>query len=179
MTPPNSDYTDHPSVYQSRLISFTSLLVQGVSNEKQRRVNLAITEKRGIAAIRELCRTRHASRQAFSLELTQRRQEAKTKRAGRWSGEAGGEELTQRRRGRGETQRKGNEGALLLCVPPRPLRLCVEFTALPRLIVPFLGGGVRGGVLVWVWGGRDGGAMGETAVGLYWCTPISSQAAKN
>src|ERR1035437_10164200 len=62
----NSDYTDHPSVYQSMLISFTSLLLQGVSNEKQRRVNLAITDNRGIAAIRELCRTRHASRQAFS-----------------------------------------------------------------------------------------------------------------
>src|ERR1035441_864213 len=61
----NSDYTDHPSVYQSRLISFTSLLLQGVSNEKQRRVNQPITEKYGIAAIRELCRTRHASRQAF------------------------------------------------------------------------------------------------------------------
>src|ERR1035438_7053257 len=66
---PNSDYTDHPSVYQSILISFTSFLLQGVSNEKQRRVNLAITEKRGIAAIRELCRTRHASRQAFSMRL--------------------------------------------------------------------------------------------------------------
>jgi hypothetical protein len=65
----NSDYTDHPSVYQSMLISFTSLLLQGVSNEKQRRVNLAITEKRGIAAIRELCRTRDASRQAFSMRL--------------------------------------------------------------------------------------------------------------
>jgi hypothetical protein len=67
--PPNSDYTDHPSVYQSMLISFTSLLLQGVSNEKQRRVNLAITVKRGIAAIRELCRTRHTSRQAFSMRL--------------------------------------------------------------------------------------------------------------
>ena len=33
------------------LISFTSLLLQGVSNEKQRRVHLAMTEKRGIAAI--------------------------------------------------------------------------------------------------------------------------------
>src|ERR1019366_1490881 len=65
----NSDYTDHPSVYQSVLISFTSLLLQGVSNEKQRRVNLAIAEKRGIAAIRELCRTRHASRQAFSMRV--------------------------------------------------------------------------------------------------------------
>src|ERR1035437_9616393 len=65
----NSDYTDPPSVYQCMLISFTSLLLQGVSNEKQRRVNLAITEKRGIAAIRELCRTRHASRQAFSMRL--------------------------------------------------------------------------------------------------------------
>src|ERR1039458_6513640 len=65
----NSDYTDHPSVYRSRLISFTSLLLQGVSDEKQRRVNLAITEKRGIAAIWELCRTRHASRQAFSHQL--------------------------------------------------------------------------------------------------------------
>jgi hypothetical protein len=65
----NSDYTDHPSVYRSRLISFTSLLLQGVSDEKQRRVNLAITEKRGIAAIRELCRTRDASRQAFSMRL--------------------------------------------------------------------------------------------------------------
>ena len=69
----NSDYTDHPFVYQSMLISFTSLLLQGVFNEKQRRVNLAITEKRRIAAIRELCRTRHASRQAFSMLLTQRR----------------------------------------------------------------------------------------------------------
>src|ERR1035441_899481 len=50
------------------LISFTSLLLQGVSNEKQRRANLAmtVTEKHGIAAIRELCRTHHASRQAFS-----------------------------------------------------------------------------------------------------------------
>src|ERR1039457_3976847 len=66
---PNSDYTDHPSVYQSMLISFTSLLFQCVSNEKQRRVNLAMTEKRGIAAIRELCRARHASRQAFSMRL--------------------------------------------------------------------------------------------------------------
>jgi hypothetical protein len=65
----NSDYTDHPSVYQSMLISFTSLLLQDVSNEKQRRINLAITEKRGIAAIRELCRTRDASRQAFSMRL--------------------------------------------------------------------------------------------------------------
>ena len=65
----NSDYTDHPAVYQSMLISFTSLLLQGVSNEKQRRVNLAIIDKRGIAAIRELCRTRHASRQAFSMRL--------------------------------------------------------------------------------------------------------------
>src|ERR1039458_5466996 len=65
----NSDYTDHPSVYQSMLISFTSLLLQGVSNEKQRRVNLAITENRGIDAIRELCRTRDASRQAFSMRL--------------------------------------------------------------------------------------------------------------
>src|ERR1019366_3018499 len=62
----NSDYTDHPSVYQSMLISFTSLLLQGVSNEKQRRVNLALTDNRVIAAIRELCRTRDASRQAFS-----------------------------------------------------------------------------------------------------------------
>src|ERR1039457_7527002 len=62
----NSDCTDHPSVYQSMLFSFTSLLLQGVSNEKQRRVNLAMAEKRGIAATRELCRTRHASRQAFS-----------------------------------------------------------------------------------------------------------------
>jgi hypothetical protein len=62
----NSDYTDHPSVYQSMLISFTSLLLQGISNEKQRRVNLAITDNRGIAAIREHCRTRDASRQAFS-----------------------------------------------------------------------------------------------------------------
>src|ERR1035441_2057997 len=69
----NSDYADHPFVCQSRLISFTSLLLQGVSNEKQRRVNLALTDKRGIAAIRELCRTRHASRQAFSRRLTQRR----------------------------------------------------------------------------------------------------------
>src|ERR1035438_3914399 len=69
----NSDYTDHPSVYQTVLISFTSLLLQVVSNEKQRRVNLAMTEKSGIAAIRELCRTRHASRQAFSMLLTQRR----------------------------------------------------------------------------------------------------------
>jgi hypothetical protein len=69
LLPPNSDYTDHPSVYQSMLISFTSRLLQGVSNEKQRRVNLAITEKRGIAAIRELCRTRHALRQAFSMRL--------------------------------------------------------------------------------------------------------------
>src|ERR1017187_8578727 len=65
----NSDYTDNPSVYQSVPISFTSLLLQGVSNEKQHRGNLAITEKRGIAAIRELCRTRHASRQAFSMRL--------------------------------------------------------------------------------------------------------------
>ena len=65
----NSDYTDHPSVYQSMLISFTSLLLQGVSNEKQRRVNRALTEKRRIAAIRELCRTRLASRQAFSMRL--------------------------------------------------------------------------------------------------------------
>ena len=63
----NSDYTDHPAVYQSMLISFTSLLLQGVSNEKQRRVNLAITDHRGIAAIRELCRTRHASRQASGV----------------------------------------------------------------------------------------------------------------
>src|ERR1035438_2464173 len=69
VTPPNGDYTDHPSVYQSRLISFTSLLLQGVSNEKQRRANLAISDNRGIAAIRELCRTRHASRQAFSMRL--------------------------------------------------------------------------------------------------------------
>ena len=148
------------------LISFTSFLLQGVSNEKQRRVNLAIAENRRIAAIRELCRTRHASRQAFSIQLTQRRKEAKTQRAGRGSGEAGGEELTQRRRGRGEAQRRDKEKALLLCVPPRPLRLCVEFTAFPRLIVPFLGGGVWGGVLVRVWGGRDGGAAGETAVSL-------------
>jgi hypothetical protein len=65
----NSGYTDHPSVYQSMLISFTSLLLQGVSNEKQRRVNLAMTEKRGIAAIRELCCTCDASRQAFSVRL--------------------------------------------------------------------------------------------------------------
>src|ERR1035437_7606405 len=120
------------------LISFTSLLFQDVSNEKQRRVNLAITDNRGIAAIRELCRTRHASRQAFSRRLTQRRLR-------RINAE------TQR------TRRKGKENALLLCVAPRPLRLCVEFTALPRLIVPFLGGGVWGGVLVRVWGGRDGG----------------------
>src|ERR1017187_4616022 len=62
----NSDYTDHPSVYQSMLISFTSLLLQGVPNEKQRRDNRALTEKHRIAAIREHCRTRHASRQAFS-----------------------------------------------------------------------------------------------------------------
>src|ERR1035437_5222419 len=67
--PPNSDYTDHPSVYQSMLISFTSLLLQGVSNEKQSRVNLAITDSGGIAAIREFCRRRHASRQAFSMRL--------------------------------------------------------------------------------------------------------------
>ena len=66
---PNSDYTDHPFVCQSISVSCTSLLLQGVSNEKQRRVNLAITEKRGMAAIRELCRTRHASRQAFSMPL--------------------------------------------------------------------------------------------------------------
>jgi hypothetical protein len=65
----NSDYTDHPSVYESMLISFTSLLLQVVSNEKQRRVNLAITDSSGIAAIRELYRTRHASRQAFSMRL--------------------------------------------------------------------------------------------------------------
>src|ERR1035441_8584414 len=96
--PSNSGNTDHPSAYQSMLISLTSHLLQGVSNEKQRRVNLALTEKRGIAAIRELCRTRHAARQAFSIQLTQRRQEAKTQRAGRWRGGAGGEELTQRRR---------------------------------------------------------------------------------
>jgi hypothetical protein len=51
------------------LISFTSLLLQGVSNEKQRRVNLAMTDSGGIAAIRELCRMRHASRQAFSMRL--------------------------------------------------------------------------------------------------------------
>src|ERR1035437_4796418 len=65
----NSDYTDHPSVYQSMLISFTSLLLRGISNEKQRRVNLAMTEKRRIAAVRELCRTRDASSQAFSMRL--------------------------------------------------------------------------------------------------------------
>src|ERR1039457_1436019 len=65
----NSDYTDHPSVYQSMLISFTSLLLQGVSNERQRRVNLAIADCRGITAIRELYRTRDASRQAFSQQL--------------------------------------------------------------------------------------------------------------
>src|ERR1035441_982357 len=65
----NSDCTDHPSVYQSMLISFTSLLLQGVSYEKQHRVNLALTEKHGIAAIREHYRTRHASRQAFSMQL--------------------------------------------------------------------------------------------------------------
>src|ERR1035437_2136527 len=65
----HSDYTDHPSVYQSMLISFTSLLLQGVSNEKQRRVDQTLTEKHGIAAIRELCRTRDASRQAFSMRL--------------------------------------------------------------------------------------------------------------
>src|ERR1019366_1310817 len=34
-------------------------------------------------------------------------------------------------------------------------------------IVPFLGGGVWGGVLARVWGGRDGGAAAETAVTLY------------
>jgi hypothetical protein len=44
-------------------------LLQGVSNEKQRRVNRALTEKRRIAAIRELYRTRQASRQAFSMRL--------------------------------------------------------------------------------------------------------------
>src|ERR1035441_8357430 len=38
--------------------------------------------------------------------------------------------------------------------------------------VPFLGGGVWGGVLVRVWGGRDGGAAGEKPVTLYCCTAV-------
>jgi hypothetical protein len=50
-------------------------------------------------------------------------------------------DLTLRRRERGGTQRKEKAKALRLCVPPRPLRLCVEadFTsaaALPRCVFP-------------------------------------------
>ena len=40
---------------------------------------------------------------------------------------AGGEELT---------QRKGKEGALLLCVPPRPLRLCVKAVLISVAALP-------------------------------------------
>ena len=44
-------------------------------------------------------------------------------------------DLTQRRRGRGGTQSKEKEKALPLCVPPRPLRLCVkaDFTSAAAL----------------------------------------------